>query len=107
MGILIWKADEATCNGKTGYSNQFVELFKGDIDIHLKQKTSLKSKFNNALVTVYDDKKTLKELPITFGYSIRYETQICGVKAYQTKSVNVGPKSTFFFFFFFKYTIFF
>ena len=87
MGILVWKADEATCNGDTGYSNQFVELFKGDVDIHLKQKTSVKEKFNNALVTVYAEKNNLKALPITFGYSIRYETQICGVKAYQTKYI--------------------
>ena len=35
MGVLVWKAEEATCNGETGYSNSFVELFKGDIDIHL------------------------------------------------------------------------
>ena len=76
MGTLVWKADEATCNGETGYSNQFVELFKGDIDIHLKQKSSVKEKFSNALVTVYAEKNNLKELPITFGYSIRYETQI-------------------------------
>ena len=87
MGILVWKADEATCNGDTGYSNQFVELFKGDIDIHLKQKSSVKEKFSNALVTVYAERNNLKELPITFGYSIRYETQICGVKAYQTKYI--------------------
>ena len=77
-------ADEATCDSQTGYSNKFVQLFKGDVDVHLKRGTSVKDKFNNALITVYNDRPDLKELPVTFGYSIRFETNVCGTKAYQT-----------------------
>ena len=84
IGVVVWAAETAQCNKETGFTNQFVQLFKGDVDVHLKRSASVKDKFNNALITVYNDDKELKSLPVTFGYSIRYETNVCGAKAYQT-----------------------
>ena len=85
MGCVIWSPEVGKCDATTGYTNEWVELFKGDTDVHLKRDTTKATKYHNALVTVYNEDKHLKALPVTFGYSIRYQTQICGVKAFQTK----------------------
>ena len=67
------------------YTPAYVELYQGDVDLHLRKEVDTESKFLNSLVTVFNQKKNIKKLPITFGYSIRYKTTVCGQPAYQTK----------------------
>ena len=84
VGVIVWDTSANTCKPNTGFTNEFVELFQGDVDLYLKQGLSEKDKYNNALVTVYDDKEDLTELPVTFGYSVRYKITVCGKMAFQT-----------------------
>ena len=85
FGTIIWKSGKTACDKVTGFTPKYVELYQGDVDLHLKIKTDTESKYMNSLVTVFNEKKNLKILPITFGYSIRYKTTVCGRKAFQTK----------------------
>ena len=80
---------------KQMWSNQFVELYEGDVDLHLKRDATKATKFDNALITVYNDKKELNSLPITFGYSVRYKTTICRRAAYQTNGSLLSTKHLF------------
>ena len=84
LGVLVWADGNSKCEPNTGFTNQFVELFQGDVDLHLKRDSSVKKKYDNALVTVYNEKKDLNSLPVTFGYSVRYKTHVCNKVVYQT-----------------------
>ena len=85
FGTIIWNSGDTECDELTNYTPKYVELYLGDVDLHLKRDVDTESKYLNSLVTVYNEKKKLKMLPITFGYSIRYKTTVCGNEAYQTK----------------------
>ena len=85
LGILVWPDKDNECDANTGFTNQFVELYQGDVDLHLKRDTTVETKYDNALVTVYtEEKKKINSLPVTFGYSVRYKTNVCSKVAYQT-----------------------
>ena len=85
FGTMIWKSEKTECDKDTNFTPHYVELYLGDVDLHVKVETDTESKYLNSLVTVYNEKKKLKMLPITFGYSIRYKTTVCGKEAFQTK----------------------
>ena len=92
MGIMVWADGQSKCEPNTGFTNQFVELFQGDVDLHLKKDSSVKTKYNNALVTVYNEKRDLNALPVTFGYSVRYKTTVCNKIVYQTNGPFIHHK---------------
>ena len=91
-GIMVWADGQSKCDPNTGFTNQFVELFQGDVDLHLKQDSSVATKYDNALVTVYNEKKDLNSLPVTFGYSVRYKTTLCQKIVYQTNGLFIHRK---------------
>ena len=84
LGTMVWDGGASTCKPNVGFTNQFVELYQGDVDLYLKKQNPENSKYDNALITVYDDKDELTELPVTFGYSVRFKITVCGKSAYQT-----------------------
>ena len=92
LGTMVWNGGSSTCKPNTGFTNQFVELYQGDVDLYLKKSNSEKNKYDNALITVYDDKDELTELPVTFGYSVRFKLTVCGKSAYQTNGSHSAAK---------------
>ena len=93
LGVLVWPDKDITCDPNTGFTNKFVELYQGDVDLHLKRDTTVETKYDNALVTVYtEEKKKINSLPVTFGYSVRYKTNVCSKVAYQTNGSLLSAK---------------
>ena len=97
LGIMVWANGKSKCEQNTGFTNQFVELFQGDVDLHLKRDSSVETKYNNALVTVFNEKKDLNSLPVTFGYSVRYKTTVCHKIVYQTNGSFIQKKHSVFY----------
>ena len=93
LGIIVWADGKSKCEQNTGFTNQFVELFQGDVDLHLKRDSSVDTKYDNALVTVFNEKKDLNSLPVTFGYSVRYKTTVCHKIVYQTNGPFIHDKN--------------